>query len=257
MTPIEKQQLDEQGFIVLRGFMPPEFLNAVRARVAELMAEEGENAGAEFKKEPGADRLANLVDKGEVFERIVSFPEVLERVGHVLGPEFKLGSLNYRAAAPNEGGLQPLHVDMGMLPDGRGYSVCNTIWMLDDFTPDNGPLRCVPGSHKSGQRPQEVLADANAPHPQEVYVLGKAGDVAVMNSHVWHGGTTNHTAFPRRSLHGFYVRWDLPQQQYQKRLLRAETQARLPGELRRILALDDPRNDELSAKFSQQSGFLK
>jgi hypothetical protein len=58
-------------------------------------------------------------------------------------------------------------------------------------------------------------------------------------------------------MHGFYCRDDKPQQQYQKNLLRPETQAALSSELRRILALDDPRNDELSATGSGRSGFLK
>ena len=48
-------------------------------------------------------------------------------------------------------------------------------------------------------------------------------------------------------MHAFYCRRDKPQQQYQKRLLRPEVQAALSPELRDLLALDDPLNDELSA----------
>ena len=44
--------------------------------------------------------------------------------------------------------------------------MCNTVWMLDDFTPDNGATRMIPGSHKWGKRPQDVLADPEAPHPR-------------------------------------------------------------------------------------------
>lgn len=252
-----KQQMDRDGFAPLPGFMTPELLEALRLRTAEVEAEEGDRAGAEFKQEPGAKRLANLVDKGEVFESILARAEILEVIAHVLGPEFKLGSLNYRSAYPNEGGLQPLHVDMGLLMDDSGSRVCNTIWLLDDFTPANGATRAVPGSQHWRQRPQDVLADPNASHPQEVLVTGKAGDVVIMNSHCWHGGTTNHTPRPRRALHCLYVRRDVPQQQYQKKLLRAETQARLSPELRRILALDDPLNDELCASGVQLSGFMK
>jgi hypothetical protein len=58
-------------------------------------------------------------------------------------------------------------------------------------------------------------------------------------------------------MHGFYARSDKPQQQYQKRLLRPEVQQRLSPEVRRILALDDARNDELSASVERTSGFLK
>jgi hypothetical protein len=58
-------------------------------------------------------------------------------------------------------------------------------------------------------------------------------------------------------MHSFYCRRDLPQQQYQKKLLRPETRQSLSPELRRLLALDDPLNDELSAGSSGRSGFLK
>jgi hypothetical protein len=58
-------------------------------------------------------------------------------------------------------------------------------------------------------------------------------------------------------MHAFYCRNDKPQQQYQKRLLRPEVQAVLTADLRRILALDDPLNDELSAVVTVRSGFMK
>ncbi len=69
-----------------------------------------------------------------------------------------------------------------------------------------------------------------------------------MNAHLWHGGTANRTAAPRLAMHAFYCRRDKPQQQYQKKLLRPEVQAALSPELRELLALDDPLNDELSAE---------
>jgi ectoine hydroxylase-related dioxygenase (phytanoyl-CoA dioxygenase family) len=78
-----------------------------------------------------------------------------------------------------------------------------------------------------------------------------------MNAHAWHGGTANRTDKERRALHSFFCRHDIPQQQYQKRLLSKETQASLSPNLRKILAIDDPLNDKLSATGSGQSGFMK
>ena len=86
-----------------------------------------------------------------------------------------------------------------------------------------------------------------APHPDEILLIGKAGSIAVMNSHLWHGGTANRTAAPRLAMHAFYCRRDKPQQQYQKQLLDADVQAGLSPELRDLLAIDDPLNDALSA----------
>jgi ectoine hydroxylase-related dioxygenase (phytanoyl-CoA dioxygenase family) len=249
--------LDEDGFVALPGFIGRDLLLALRRRIDELFAEEGERAGAEFKQEPGCRRLANLVDKGEIFAQVIARPDLLEFVAHVLGPAFKLSSLNVRSVNPHFAQCQPLHADMGAVPDERGYWVCNSVWMLDDFTEINGAIRAVPGSHCWGRLPQEALADPRAPHPGEVLLTGRAGTVVVMNAHLWHGGTGNTTAAPRTALHAFYARRDKPQQQYQKRLLRPEVQGRLPAEVRWLLALDDEENDRLSAAPGRVSGFLK
>ncbi len=256
MTREQRQQLDEQGWVVLDSGMGA-LRDPLRERILALFAEEGDRAGSEFRTEERARRLANLVDKGAIFRRAIVLPAVLEGVRHVLGPRIKLSSLNARSADPHTDVGQPLHVDMGAIPDDSGYWVCNTIWMLDDFTPVNGPTRMVPGSHRWGTRPQDVLDDPLAPHPDEVLLTGKAGSLAVMNAHVWHGGTANRTGAPRLAMHAFYCRGDKPQQQYQKALLRPEVQAALDLELRQILALDDPENDALSASVDVRSGFLK
>ena len=257
MTDQDKEQLGEQGYVVLDGCIDDGLLNELRGRILELFAEEGDLAGHEFRTEEHAHRLANLVDKGDVFRRAIVLPEILDYVRHVLGQGIKLSSLNARSADPVTVVGQPLHVDMGALPDDKGYWVCNTVWMLDDFTSQNGATRMIPGSHRWGQRPQDVLEDPLAPHPGEVLLIGKAGSIAVMNAHMWHGGTANRTGAPRLAMHAFYCRSDKPQQQYQKQLLRPGVQASLTSEVRQILALDDPLNDELSATVVVRSGFLK
>jgi ectoine hydroxylase-related dioxygenase (phytanoyl-CoA dioxygenase family) len=257
MTDQERRQLDEQGYVVLEHCVDDGLLRELRSRILSVFEEEGDRAGHEFRTEANAHRLANLVDKGTVFQRAIVLPQVLERVRHVLGSEIKLSSLNARSADPMSDAGQPLHVDMGALPDERGYWVCNSVWVLDDFTPENGATRMIPGSHKWGTRPQDVLDDVMAPHPEEVLLVGRAGSVAVMNAHMWHGGTANRTSAPRLAMHAFYCRRDKPQQQYQKQLLRAEVQAGLSADVREILALDDPLNDVLSANVTVRSGFMK
>lgn len=257
MTKQEQRQLDESGYVVLESGMGADLLSALRTRILALFEKEGDRAGSEFRTEEHAHRLANLVDKGDVFRRAIILPQMLGYVRHVLGADCKLSSLNARSADPNTDVGQPLHVDMGAIPDEKGYWVCNTVWMLDDFTRENGPTRMIPGSHKWGKRPQDVLDDLLSPHPQEVLLTGKAGSIAVMNAHMWHAGTANRTTSPRLAMHAFYCRRDKPQQQYQKQLLRPDVQAALSPDVREILALDDPMNDELSAAVTVRSGFLK
>jgi ectoine hydroxylase-related dioxygenase (phytanoyl-CoA dioxygenase family) len=251
LTDSAKRQLEEQGFVVLPGFLSEAELEQFRSRVDQLFAEEGDRAGSEFKNESGARRLANLVNKGEIFEDAIQRPEVLECVEAVLGPDFKLSSLNVRSATPH-GGAQPLHVDSGALPDERGNAVCNSVWMLDDFTESNGALRIVPGSHRWMRLPEP-----GAQVEGEMLVTGKAGTVVVMNAHAWHGGSANRTDRERRAMHVYYTRGDKPQQQYQKQWLSPEVQQRISPLGRKLLALDDPRNDELCATGAGKSGFMK
>src|SRR6266480_2803727 len=101
MTNEEERQLDTDGYLVLENLMDERLLADTRRRVDELFEQEGQQAGAEFKQEPHSRRLANLVDKGEVFERVIETPRVLECMEHVLGPGFKLSSLNVRSADPH------------------------------------------------------------------------------------------------------------------------------------------------------------
>lgn len=254
LSESEKQQLDERGYLVLEGLMGPALLAEVRARIQELFAQEGARAGSEFKQEPHARRLANLVNKGEVFERVILTPRVLDAMAHVLGPEFKLSSLNVRVADPLGDCAQPWHADSAAIADPQGYWVCNSVWMLDDFTPLNGATRMIPGSHRWRRLPPP---DLYGPQPGEELVLGKAGTVVIMNAHMWHGASANRTAAPRRAMHVYYTRRDKPQQQYQKALLHPEVQRALSPAARRLLALDDPLNDGLSATGSGVSGFMK
>ncbi len=244
--------LAEDGYAILPGFLDGTRIEELIREVETLYQAEGEHAGSEFRQEPNCRRLANLVDKGPVFRRLIADAAVLELVAEVLGGNFKLSSLNARSADPNSDSAQPLHADMGAIPD-PNFWVCNTVWMLDEFTETNGALRVVPGTHRAGKLP----AAGPAPDPREVLVTGTAGTVVVMNAHLWHGGSANRTASPRRAIHGFYCRSDKPQQQYQKALLRPQTVALLTREERRILALDDPANDALCADpHVPRSGFL-
>lgn len=72
LTPQEIEFLDTQGYLNLGQLFTPSQVNQINDRLVELMNTEGENAGAELAKskyicnpkEEGADRLADLVNKG-------------------------------------------------------------------------------------------------------------------------------------------------------------------------------------------------
>ena len=234
LTDEEIQHLDQRGYLPLPAVMTPQQLGAIRERVQALMAEEGEEAGSEFSTEKGAVRLANLVDKDPLFEICFSHPRVLAAMNHVLKGDFKLSSLNGRASVPGDG-VQAFHADWSSGVDPRDFQVCNSIWLLVDFTEENGATRVVPGSHRWGKLPREVMDNPWEKHPQEMLLTGAAGTVVIFNSHLWHAGTTNHTDTPRYALHSYFTRRHNAQQMDQKAFLSEATLARLSPAQRFIL----------------------
>jgi len=145
-----------------------------------------------------------------------------------------LSSLNFRAAKPNRG-LQKLHVDWHEAVSPGPYRVCNSIWLLDDFSVANGATRLVPRTHLCGKMPDEEMEDPLQPHPNEIILEAPAGTVVIFNSHVWHGGTTNRTKQPRRAIHSYFCRRDEPQQTPQQKFIQQDTLDRIPNAARWLL----------------------
>jgi len=238
----EKAFLDENGYLVLGQILTSPQLEAIRNSLQKLLEKEGKNAGAELMdskyirhpKEEGADRLADLVNKDPLFDIFYTHPRVLAGVAHVLGNKIKLSSLNYRAALPGYG-LQKLHADWHETVAPGDYKVCNSIWLLDDFSAENGATRLVPGTHKNGMLPQDALEDPFASHPDEIILDAPAGTVVIFNSHTWHGGTINRPEKPRRAVHSHFCEHSQPQQIDQKRYIRPETLERISGAARKLL----------------------
>jgi ectoine hydroxylase-related dioxygenase (phytanoyl-CoA dioxygenase family) len=235
LTQVQCDQLDEQGYLPLPGALDVATLESLRSRFDEIVASEADQAGIEVSQEKGAARLANLVDKDRLFDRVWNHPLQLAAVAHVLGwHDLKLFSLNGRAALPGKG-HQALHADWGQAVQPGSYQVCNSIWLLDAFTEANGATRVVPGSHRWARRPGDSMADPADRHPDEVLLLGEAGTCVVFNAHLWHGGTANRTDRPRRALHAAFVRREQRQQTVQRDYLRPETLKQLTSSQRYLL----------------------
>ena len=162
-------------------------------------------------------RLWMLANKGASFRGLIEHPLVDELVGHVLGADFILSTLSANIAKP--GGVRMgLHTDQWWMPQPTrpgephvraseitrrprlGFVqpdstlgiappvVANTMWMLSDFSPQNGATEVVPGSHLSGAHPH--------PTEQGGYLIfqpeAPAGTLMVFDGRLWHG-TGAHT----------------------------------------------------------------
>ena len=159
-------------------------------------------------------RLWLLVNKGQAFIDLLSHGEARELIGHVLGEAYLLSGFDANIANPG-GVSMKLHTDQWWMPapmhrhrHRRVGSItrdnfdddapetapmiaptasCNIMWMLDDFTQENGATRIVPGSHMSGRRP-DPEKDKDVP---TVAAVGPAGAAMVFEGRLWHGTGAN------------------------------------------------------------------
>src|SRR6185503_11610028 len=241
MNDEQRKQLDEQGYLIFKNLLSPSQIETLLARLEELWALEGDKAGEENYIELGVRRLANLANKGDIFRQIYARPQILEVVEAIMGPHIRASMVNARDVLPHTGTRMPFHMDSdkGRLRDEKGFSAATAIWMLDEFTVENGATAFVPGSHLLDKSPKHVLADLNASHPDEIIIEGQAGDVFVFNGHGWHAGRPNLTNSHRRGLLVHYLRADVPRPENRRQHLDAETAATFSAREKILLGLDD------------------
>lgn len=205
-----RDDLDHYGIARITDALDPELLAAVRSRIEEQAAAE-RATGVSFHDGGGANqRVWNLVSKGEVFRNLLFHPIVTELAHHVLEGDYALSSHTANIAGPG-GEAMVLHSDQGYAPRNVPMALAvNFMWMVSDFTDENGATRVAPGSHRVPREP--TAADYGATLPG----TGPAGTVMVFDGRIWHGTGANTTTDRYRwgVLTYFCRPWVRPQENY-------------------------------------------
>src|SRR5579859_1967297 len=244
LAPAEREALDRDGFVILPGVLDAAEIAAMNARLDEVIDVARELCGLDPRRNPYPRYAAfeddeivikDLANRGPEFDVAFSHPRVLAAIQHVLGSNLKVSYLHMRQPTAGSG-HQDLHLDTYEDPSVHPvHYFCNSIWMLDDFTEDNGPTRFVPGSQHAGVDPGTAMGDAYAEHPDQVLATGAAGSVIVFDGHVWHGGTSNRSGTRRRGLFSAWVHRGSYPVDDQRKLVCPETYARLDDARRFLL----------------------
>jgi len=202
LTDDQRRTLDEAGYVVLPGILSEQECDLWSRTIDDVWEQERTRAH-KYREEPGVRFTDNLLRHSQLFEKCMSDPTVLDGVRAVLGQDIVLSLINARRSDPGYGN-QALHD----LKRERGvpFRWCNTMWCLDEFTSVNGATRVIPRSHMSGEPFLSRCEDSLLPHPDECFVEAPRGGVVIFNSHLIHGGSTNHTDTPRRCVHSSFAR---------------------------------------------------
>ena len=139
-------EMDIYGFTLLDNVLSADEVTTMRQQLTHWEAQVGD----EQRFLGRAGHVSNLPALDPVFHPIIDHPRTLPIIEYVLGQLIILGSLNARIVRPNDP-VQGLHSDIRADLLNRDSPVMvNTVWLLDDFTAENGGTRIVPGSHRSG-----------------------------------------------------------------------------------------------------------
>ncbi len=185
---IGREQLHRDGYALLRGAIPAEWLDELRAAF-----DTGVKPSNQWPVPRGADWRHSLLDLDPKVQAVCRLPEMLAVVGELIGERFFLAQVEGREPLAG-GGYQRLHRDLSAQRPG---DTVNALAYFDNYGPENGATRIVPGSHRParGEPPFDWTDESRS-----VQLSGSAGDILVFDTDLVHAGSLNPTGARRRSI---------------------------------------------------------
>lgn len=202
-----KQTLDavtgqnSPGYLKLKGLFSEKDITLAKERVMHytktdhyLNMIKSDNEGAVHNNYKGLTWA--LLNKGEIFEKIVQHPLLYNISSNILGHNAQISSFSANSVLPGMEGQKP-HLDypyyesvIPNLKSIKGQTLTLTfLIMLTDFTLENGATAVRSGSHVNPSHPKD--ADEFFAHADQL--TGSAGDVVVFS------GALQHCAMPNKS----------------------------------------------------------
>jgi hypothetical protein len=137
-----------------------------------------------------------------------SAPEALSIARHVLGDAVRVAEVCSKPTWPDATLPLSLHVDSAQhfhtIPNVSW--MVNSMWMLTDFTSENGATGVVPMSHLA--RRALPYADIQADHHLLTPVVGPRGSLFLWNAGLFHSARPNRTNSVRQGLNvSYYAPW--------------------------------------------------
>ena len=191
------EQLDRDGYAVIRGVVPTATVDELRRWVDQLADEDidwrmrevrrrreaGESDVRAFPIGSEGRVQLPLDDDERVAPLINSVADVAQRIGTP-----RRGRPGVAVCLPGWGGHDGLHPDLpGPAPEIGRWDGAIFTWPLTTWQ----GMRLVPGSHRNDPVFREAFAGAVAPHPDEIHVDAGPGDVVINSIHIWKSATLN------------------------------------------------------------------
>lgn len=253
LTAEQLQFFHDNGFLILRNWLPPRDLDGLRRRADRLQRQAVEKLAdphyleqAKFlnrdwiehhedhfvyrQKDDGKfsfHRIERLYPRDPFFQEMAMSARLLTPVWQILGRPFwpRAGNLVYKL--PYEGAAVRWHQDIPYLywsSGGHPSKGRPTTHPIPNFTTDvyldrsdesNGCLYAIPGSHRNGTVDVDKIIAAEGPIPRAAVPLElEAGDVMFHHVAVVHGSPENRAPSLRRTFYIHYLADETVQDAY-------------------------------------------
>ena len=217
MHEISEEQrflFDLQGYLILRGAIDRDLIDALNAAVVENEAKEHDESWAEsipvvngqhFSKDTNVDnqiRLNGLPRLDPVFDQLIAHPSYLPYLKEFMAePQLvNTWSISKYAGRTATGWHNGLPTEEYTVRDGVIRSpMLNVVTMLTPNHPGDGCFCIIPGSHKKNLNlERERWGTAGLDTPGAIEVTGEPGDVMLFTEALTHAGA-NKTSERRRT----------------------------------------------------------
>jgi ectoine hydroxylase len=212
LSQAQRERYFETGFLTAPGLIPEGWLRRL-IELSDQFVEKSRGVTAsnvEFDLGPrhSADRphvrrLRALVDRHPDFWGFAAESPLADIAADLVGPDVKFHSSKLNYKWPGSGEIVKWHQDIPAWPH-TNYSPVTLGVYLDDCGPEQGPLSCIPGSHKgpifvhrdergawTGSVRDEDMAGADQSRAEDL--TGSAGTVIAINCRTLHASRANAT----------------------------------------------------------------
>ncbi len=203
LSEADRRTLAEVGYVVLADLVDPASLAAMRATFDEAWAD-GETGITERLRLLGYPAFREYVDQ----ESLQAVPRSIFG-GHLQLLDcwltYQPPASRWRTRKYTAGTERDWHRDFTFVGADPGRPlIVNMLLFLHD-SEQAGPTVVLPGSHR--QRSAVMSEHSTDPHPDEVEVALRAGDVLLFNSHLVHSRGRNLSRAPRRAVAMMWGYW--------------------------------------------------
>jgi ectoine hydroxylase-related dioxygenase (phytanoyl-CoA dioxygenase family) len=185
--------IDRQGYSLIEGALPDEFVERARRELVDAIELESRYHGGNQYGDFGMVLLCSLY--GRTFINLFDIPIVTEGFDAILGEGCIVYAYTSSSMPPGASNYSfRIHVDCPrLIPDYR--TNMGAMFLLDNFTEENGGTWFLPGSHRRWGAPssEEFFREARR-------LVAPAGSIFFIDPRLWHSGAVNKTGQWRHAL---------------------------------------------------------